>query len=496
MNNTKYDETLKSVNQLALIVVAIISVFLAFGYVKDAADGGIPWGFAIVVAILAVAVAVINTIIFCLKKDSAILRHTIVVGYAILYAVIMIGAQNDLVFIMAIPLTGVILLYFDLRFMRLTAIGVFLINVAFVIYRFTKGTMPSGLPLDLSTVLLQVAGIGLYLIAMCEVTKISNRINTEKLNEIEHEKSQSDTLLKDVLDIAAAVKENSVTANEYIASVKDATRQTATALRDISEGNQSNADSVEKQVQMTESIQNMIEDTKSLSDQMAVCARDSISAVGAGQDSMKMLLSQSELITKSNQQVNDLMEVLSKNTKEVGDITEEIVNISSQTNLLALNASIESARAGEAGKGFAVVAEEIRVLAEQTRALTESIRNIVGNLQNNTEQTLKSVNQVLNASREEKESITAADSQFHDISEKMKELSGIVTKITNQVNQMLTANNEIVDSISQISAVSEEVTASTVSANEMGDLSQEKAEQATDLMGKLKEAADKLDRYL
>ena len=66
----------------------------------------------------------------------------------------------------------------------------------------------------------------------------------------------------------------------------------------------------------------------------------------------------------------------SKSVERVGDLTEEILSISSQTNLLALNASIEAARAGEAGKGFAVVADEIRQLADSSRETAGNIQNI------------------------------------------------------------------------------------------------------------------------
>ncbi len=65
-----------------------------------------------------------------------------------------------------------------------------------------------------------------------------------------------------------------------------------------------------------------------------------------------------------------------KSVKQVNDLTEEILEVSSQTNLLALNASIEAARAGAAGRGFSVVAEEIRNLADVTKATAGRIQNV------------------------------------------------------------------------------------------------------------------------
>lgn len=70
----------------------------------------------------------------------------------------------------------------------------------------------------------------------------------------------------------------------------------------------------------------------------------------------------------------------SRQVTQIGELTEEILAISTQTNLLALNASIEAARAGEAGKGFAVVADEIRALADNTRDTVEKIKVLTGGI--------------------------------------------------------------------------------------------------------------------
>ncbi len=124
------------------------------------------------------------------------------------------------------------------------------------------------------------------------------------------------------------------------------------------------------------------------------------------------------------------------------------------------------------------------------------IRGIVGELQNNTDQTMESVAQVLTASNKEKESIAVAGNQFTDIHDKMTNLGVNIQTISDRIDEILDANNHIVDSINQISAVSEEVAASTLQANDIGTSSNQEAEQAAELMNKLLTAAAKLDRYL
>lgn len=490
------NDELMQVNRLALSVVSFISVVLFFGYLQDASKGNITWGFAFLVAALSSVFCIFNLVIYVRDKYSNALRHTIVISYAILYLVTMLGAKNDLVFIIAIPLISINMLYFDLRFIVSSCVGVFLINLIYVIYRVTQGSMASGLPLEMSTLLLHLVGVSLYLITVCQVTKISNCINANKLAQIDQEKEHSESLLQDVLEIAALVKENSTAASEKISGLQDATARTSKALEEISEGNAANAASIERQTEMTGNIQNMITDTKNISSEMFQYAKLSFESIQEGQKSMKELQDQADFIEQSNQQVSQLMQALADNAQKVGDITEEIFSISSQTNMLALNASIESARAGEAGRGFAVVAEQIRVLAEQTRSLTENIHNIVGDLQGNTSETLQSVSQVLDASAQEKKNISVAGEIFSDIYSKMSELGKNVETMADSIDKIYSANNQIVDSISQISAVSEEVSASTTEANNIGNTSRDEADEAAAMMQRLLGAANKLDHYL
>ncbi|MFG6349331.1 MAG: hypothetical protein K1W15_11540 [Lachnospiraceae bacterium] len=495
-NAAYQDEELIHINRLALIVVSVISVFLFGGYLKDAADGNITWGFAVLVASISAFIFIVNNIIYFINKKSNVLKNSIVIECAVLYLVAMLGAKNDLVFIIAVPLTGVIMLYFDLKFMVSTSIGVFLINIIYVCFRLYKGTMPSGLPISLSTILLQVAGMAVYLVAMCQATLISNKINVRKLKQIAGQKEQSEKLLSDVLGIATVIRENSVSASEKISSLRDATLKTSDSLEEISKGNSLNAESIEKQTLMTGNIQEKIINTKNISDEMVKNAQNSLEAVKEGQQSMKELLLQAEFIEQSNHQAAGLMQILSENAKKVGSITEEIFSISSQTNMLALNASIESARAGEAGRGFAVVAEQIRVLAEQTRKLTENIRSIVGELEENTNETLGSVSKMLDASAEEKKNIGIAGENFSNIHTVVTMLGDNVKVIGNSIDDIYSANNQIVDSISQISAVSEEVAANTLEAGSIGKTSSEEAGQAAEFMEKLLDVAQKLDGYL
>lgn len=239
----------------------------------------------------------------------------------------------------------------------------------------------------------------------------------------------------------------------------------------------------------------MILETKQMSDEMLELSKQSANAVREGQNFAENLQRQSEKTREANGQVADSVTSLIQNAKAVEEITEQIFSISSQTNLLALNASIESARAGEAGRGFAVVADEIRTLADETRKLTEMIQNIVTELRQNAGTAKATVDNVLDVTHEERKLIRSTMQQFTSIGEKMDGLNGDVQEIYGKIEEILTSNQAIVDSINQISAVSQEVFASTQQAVELGEDTNQQAQQVRECMEELKRTVDSVDRY-
>jgi methyl-accepting chemotaxis protein len=98
--------------------------------------------------------------------------------------------------------------------------------------------------------------------------------------------------------------------------------------------------------------------------------------------------------TRQANRITEQIDHLGQAAREIGKVTETIMEISSQTNLLALNATIEAARAGAAGKGFAVVATEIKALAQQTAAATEDIKARVAGVQSATQSGITEIGKV------------------------------------------------------------------------------------------------------
>lgn len=157
---------------------------------------------------------------------------------------------------------------------------------------------------------------------------------------------------------------------------------------------------------------------------------------------IKDLSTQAIFISQEMQQDLDyLFQIINR----MNDVISGINTISLQTNLLALNASIEAERAGTAGKGFAVVAHEIRSLAGETQKLTDNMGEFVENIKNASQKSVSSANSTI------------------DALDTMTKKIGNVWEL-NDENQKHVA--KINDSMSSISAVSEELSSSMAQMEE------------------------------
>ena len=484
------------VNRFVIVFVTIIDMFLFFGYIGDYLRGTISFLFMLAVDLSVVASMVASYVIYFHKKDSAVFKHVSVIGYMVVYALAVLGSHNDLIFISVFPITVMYILYYDYKLVQRIALVFSAVNAIDMIYViFILRHMHSGIELNSISLLLQGASVGVYMIVLCGTTKISNDNNARRLARLNEEKEKSAQMLRDILHVVETVKQNSTEADEHIRQLTEYVDTTAADLSDIADGNSNNAESIENQTVMTGNIQNMILETRDMSDEMLTLAKQSGEAVRSGQEVVDSLQAQEARTQEANEQVVASVTKLIQNAKAVGDITEQIFAISSQTNLLALNASIESARAGEAGRGFAVVAEEIRSLADETRKLTEGIQSIVGELESNADHAKNTVDNVIAAASTQHEMIKSADERFGEIGERMSGLNSNVEAIYRKIEEILESNNAIVDSINRISAVSQEVTASTQQAVELGADTSEKAKQARELMENLLATVGAVDKY-
>lgn len=451
---------------------------------------------AYMVSMLAVMLLTIVLGFVALKKDSGNvrLRYYMLIGLTIVN-IMLIYAFNDYYtrFLAAMPLLGCIL-FFDLKFAKLSAVITSAVNILLTLFRhfglqnYKEDTfLPN---------IVAAAAVTVLMFLMYYLTKVGKNFNEDSIGKVNYEADAQKEMMTDVLKIAESVRNATQQAMELMNALQTSSEAVAEAVGDISHSTTATAESIQSQSVMTQGIQNNLEQSVSRAEAMAESAKRSSELNRESSERMQVLRTEAKTLQTTNDAVAEAMRQLQRNVINVKEITKTIFDISSQTNMLALNASIESARAGEAGRGFAVVADEIRNLSERTRQETENISKILDALAANASETAAAMEESLKSGKLQEEMITEVAERFEEINENVTGLTEGVYEIEKALEALSGANTEIVNDISNLSAMSEEVTALAQQSAEMTEGNFRNTRQVKEILDGIVEVSHGLEKYI
>ena len=470
INPKEKDYELARENTVAMnchfLVCGIISIAYFVEFLKG--DGTLLY----VLATIILAMGPVVGEIICYKKqhDTKMIKHFVGIGYAILYTFVMFTTNNHFTFVYVIPMLIAITVYNDFKYSLPIEVGVVIVNVIQLALFFKRGIYTKA---DMASVEIQffvivlICGIQLY------VSIVAEKLNQKKLAELKAEHEKTEELLTRIMDTSDKMTQQITESAQKTASLGESMQAMKESMEEVNSGSNDTAEAVQSQLNQTEEIQAMVEQVEKGTENIIDSMNQNKEAIAQGNANVGILVKQAEETVESGKKVTEELSQLDTYMSQMNSILDIINSITSQTSLLALNASIEAARAGEAGRGFAVVASEISQMAQQTKDSTVQISQLIENVSNAIQMVVEVSGSMISMIESQNETTEKTAESFTVIEKNSDNVYGHSNELAAYVTKLADANKKIVDSISTISAISEEVAAhasDTLSATESNNV--------------------------
>lgn len=489
INPKEKDYELARENTVAMnchfLVCGIISIAYFVEFLKG--DGTLLY----VLATIILAMGPVVGEIICYKKqhDTKMIKHFVGIGYAILYTFVMFTTNNHFTFVYVIPMLIAITVYNDFKYSLPIEVGVVIVNVIQLALFFKRGIYTKA---DMASVEIQffvivlICGIQLY------VSIVAEKLNQKKLAELKAEHEKTEELLMRIMDTSDKMTQQIAESAQKTASLGESMQAMKESMEEVNSGSNDTAEAVQSQLNQTEEIQAMVEQVEKGTENIIDSMNQNKEAIAQGNANVGILVKQAEETVESGKKVTEELSQLDTYMSQMNSILDIINSITSQTSLLALNASIEAARAGEAGRGFAVVASEISQMAQQTKDSTVQISQLIENVSNAIQMVVEVSGSMISMIESQNETTEKTAESFTVIEKNSDNVYGQSNELAAYVTKLADANKKIIDSISTISAISEEVAAhasDTLSATESNNVI---VEELAALSGQLETLAQEL----
>lgn len=446
-------EQYRRANGTVFPVITVVLAYMALILIAFCATGGgsTVTYIQIVANVIAIVVATFGFIQFREQKLGGII---ILVSASLAYAVTVLVSTSVESFAYAFPILFAAMAYLNIRLIIGGNSVIVVANVLRLILRLSdkENTQAYFLAVLISAI------VGYASIRIVQMLIRNNAENLATITDAAQQQAENAEKMSTVADDISNLFEEAMQMTERLDASVEASNF---AMGNIADSTENTAEAIQEQASMCSDIKRQTDIAEQETKDMLEASNVTNQNIDEGASIVQELKEQAQNVADASNITVEVMNNLVEKVVKVEEFVGTILNISSQTNLLALNASIEAARAGEAGRGFAVVAEQIRQLSEQTNMASNHITGIISELNEDTKRASDSIENSVESVNKQNELIEQTRQTFERISEGVDQLGHNIANTEDVMQGILEATAVISESITNLSATSEEVAASS-----------------------------------
>ena len=453
-----YDENVfkEKANRKARKIWIVFAVLLSANYGSDASGGLYPTTSYLIFLALCWLPLIFGEVLLRVKGwATELYRYDLVIGYGIFYTFVICTTASPIAFTYILPVTSLLVLYKNRKFMINCGIANALIIVGAAVYRYMLGFNSAS---DMKNYQLQLSCIVLCYICYVMSIRHLNESDGSMTDSIKADLHRVVTTVEQVKSSSNIILDGITVVRELASENKHGSDIVMLGMNELTDNNNMLQDRTTSSTQMTSDIRAQVENVVALIGEMITLVEKTQSHSGVSAEDLKSLVNTAATMSQLSTELENVLENFRQEFEMVKQETGTIEKITNQTNLLALNASIEAARAGEAGKGFAVVADQIRTLSTETHASSDQIRDALSRLDATSAKMTSSIEETLKLIQITLEKVTQTGDNVNQIASDSVQLGNHIQVVDNAIKEVENSNTQLVSNMEQVSNIVDTIT--------------------------------------
>lgn len=453
-----YDENIfkEKANRKARKIWIVFAVLLSANYGSDASGGLYPTTSYLIFLALCWLPLIFGEVLLRVKGwATELYRYDLVIGYGIFYTFVICTTASPIAFTYILPVTSLLVLYKNRKFMINCGIANALIIVGAAVYRYMLGFNSAS---DMKNYQLQLSCIVLCYICYVMSIRHLNESDGAMTDSIRADLHRVVTTVEQVKSSSNIILDGITVVRELASENKHGSDIVMLGMNELTDNNNMLQDRTTSSTQMTSDIRAQVENVVALIGEMITLVEKTQSHSGVSAEDLKSLVNTAATMSQLSTELENVLENFRQEFEMVKQETGTIEKITNQTNLLALNASIEAARAGEAGKGFAVVADQIRTLSTETHASSDQIRDALSRLDATSAKMTSSIEETLKLIQITLEKVTQTGDNVNQIASDSVQLGNHIQVVDNAIKEVEISNTQLVSNMEQVSNIVDTIT--------------------------------------